>query len=51
MWPASYKDSNGDGLGDIQGIIDTLDYLKELGVDIIWLSPMYKSPQHDMGYV
>ncbi|KAI9732163.1 MAG: hypothetical protein M1834_004260 [Cirrosporium novae-zelandiae] len=50
IWPASFKDSNGDGMGDIQGIISKLDYLKELGIDIIWLSPMYQSPQHDMGY-
>ncbi|EGW34728.1 alpha-glucosidase maltase [Spathaspora passalidarum NRRL Y-27907] len=50
IWPASYKDSNGDGVGDIPGIISTLDYLKDLGVDIIWLSPMYDSPQDDMGY-
>jgi glycosidase len=50
IWPASYKDSNGDGLGDIPGIISTLDYVKDLGVDVIWLSPMYASPQKDMGY-
>jgi len=50
VWPASYKDSNGDGLGDIQGVISTLDYLKDLGVDYMWLSPMYDSPQDDMGY-
>lgn len=50
IWPASYKDANGDGIGDIPGIISTLDYLKDLGVDIIWISPMYKSPQKDMGY-
>lgn len=50
IWPASYKDSNGDGIGDIPGIITTLDYIKDLGVDIIWLSPMYESPQDDMGY-
>ena len=50
IWPASYKDSNGDGIGDIPGIISTLDYLKNLGVDIIWLSPMYDSPQKDYGY-
>lgn len=50
VWPASYKDSNGDGIGDINGLISTLDYLKELGVDVIWLSPMYDSPQDDMGY-
>lgn len=50
IWPASYKDSNGDGFGDLQGIISTLDYLSQLGIDIIWLSPMYDSPQDDMGY-
>ncbi|EHY60661.1 Alpha-glucosidase [Exophiala dermatitidis] len=50
IWPASYKDSNGDGLGDISGIISTLPYLKDLGVDTIWLSPMYDAPQKDMGY-
>lgn len=50
IWPASYKDSNGDGIGDIPGILLTLDYVKKLGVDIIWLSPMYDSPQDDMGY-
>lgn len=50
VWPASYKDSNGDGIGDIPGIISKLDYIRELGVDIIWLSPMYDSPQDDMGY-
>ena len=50
IWPASYKDSNSDGLGDIPGIISTLDYLKTLGIDIIWLSPMYDSPQKDYGY-
>ncbi|EMG47884.1 Alpha-glucosidase [Candida maltosa Xu316] len=50
IWPASYKDSNGDGIGDIPGAISTLDYLKDLGVDIVWLSPMYKSPMEDMGY-
>lgn len=50
IWPASYKDSNADGFGDIPGIISTLDYLKDLGIDIIWLSPHYNSPQHDMGY-
>ncbi|KAL6249198.1 hypothetical protein RBB50_004261 [Rhinocladiella similis] len=50
IWPASYKDSNGDGMGDIPGIISTLPYLKELGVETVWLSPMYDSPQKDMGY-
>ncbi|KAI6711896.1 alpha amylase [Marssonina coronariae] len=50
IYPASYKDSNNDGLGDIPGIISKIDYIKDLGVDIIWVSPMYDSPQHDMGY-
>lgn len=50
IWPASYKDSNGDGFGDLQGIISELDYIRSLGVDVIWLSPMFKSPQDDMGY-
>ncbi|KAF8853486.1 glycoside hydrolase [Acephala macrosclerotiorum] len=50
IWPASFKDSNGDGIGDIPGILEKLDYLQDLGVDIIWLSPMYASPQKDMGY-
>ncbi|SUY32527.1 exo-alpha-1,4-glucosidase [Clostridium perfringens] len=46
----SFMDSNGDGIGDIQGIISKLDYLKDLGIDLIWLCPMYKSPNHDNGY-
>lgn len=50
IWPASYKDSNGDGVGDIPGIISTLDYVKNLGIDVVWLSPMFDSPQDDMGY-
>ncbi|CAH6722836.1 alpha-glucosidase [[Candida] jaroonii] len=50
IWPASFKDSNGDGIGDIGGIITKLDYLKDLGIDVIWLSPMFDSPQDDMGY-
>lgn len=50
IWPASYKDSNGDGIGDIPGIISTLPYLRDLGIETIWLSPMYASPQKDMGY-
>ena len=50
IYPKSFQDSNGDGIGDIQGIIKRLPYLKELGVDIIWLSPIYKSPMIDGGY-
>lgn len=50
MYPASFKDSNGDGWGDIPGLISKLDYLEELGVDVVWLSPMFESPQVDMGY-
>ncbi|CUM64699.1 uncharacterized protein PRCAT00002308001 [Priceomyces carsonii] len=50
VWPASYKDSNSDGIGDIPGIISKLDHIQGLGVDVIWLSPMYDSPQDDMGY-
>ena len=50
IYPRSFKDTNGDGIGDIQGIIEKLDYLKELGIDVIWLSPVYKSPNDDNGY-
>ena len=50
IYPKSFCDSNGDGIGDIPGIISKLDYLKELGVDIVWISPMYKSPLADQGY-
>lgn len=50
VWPASFRDSNDDGMGDIQGIITSLDYIKSLGANTIWLSPMYDSPQVDMGY-
>uniref|UniRef100_A0A0C4DJD6 Glycosyl hydrolase family 13 catalytic domain-containing protein n=1 Tax=Fusarium oxysporum (strain Fo5176) TaxID=660025 RepID=A0A0C4DJD6_FUSOF len=50
IYPASFKDTNGDGIGDIPGIISKLDYIQDLGVDIIWVSPHYKSPQVDMGY-
>lgn len=50
IYPASFKDSNGDGLGDIPGIISKLDYIKNLGIDIVWVCPIYKSPQVDMGY-
>ncbi|MGM0843764.1 MAG: glycoside hydrolase family 13 protein [Bacillota bacterium] len=50
IYPRSFMDSNGDGIGDIPGIISKLDYLKELGIDVIWLSPVYKSPNDDNGY-
>ena len=50
IYPRSFQDSNGDGIGDIQGIIKRLDYLQELGVDAVWLSPVCKSPQDDNGY-
>ena len=50
IYPRSFKDSNGDGIGDLNGIIEKLDYLKDLGVDIIWLSPIYDSPNDDNGY-
>jgi len=50
IYPKSFMDSNGDGIGDIRGIISKLDYLKDLGVDAIWLSPVYDSPQDDNGY-
>ncbi len=50
IYPKSFKDSNGDGIGDLQGIIEKLDYLEELGVEAIWLSPVYRSPQDDNGY-
>lgn len=50
IYPRSFYDSNGDGVGDLRGIIQKLDYLKELGVDVVWLSPVYKSPNDDNGY-
>ena len=50
IYPRSFCDSNGDGIGDLNGITGKLDYLKELGVDVIWLSPVYKSPNDDNGY-
>ena len=50
IYPKSFYDSNGDGIGDVRGIIQKLDYLKDLGVDILWLSPIYKSPFADEGY-
>jgi len=50
IYPRSFNDSNGDGIGDIRGITEKLDYLKELGIDVIWLSPVYESPNDDNGY-
>ncbi len=50
IYPQSFKDSNADGTGDLQGIIQKLGYLKELGIDAVWLSPIYKSPLIDGGY-
>ena len=50
IYPRSFNDSNGDGIGDINGIREKLDYLNELGIDVIWLSPVYKSPNDDNGY-
>ena len=50
IYPRSFMDSNGDGIGDIKGIIAKLDYLKDLGIDVIWISPMYQSPNDDNGY-
>ncbi|EOO15871.1 glycoside hydrolase family 13 protein [Bacillus cereus] len=50
IYPRSFMDSNGDGIGDLRGILTKLDYLKELGIDVIWLSPVYESPNDDNGY-
>ncbi|MGL4573151.1 MAG: alpha,alpha-phosphotrehalase [Clostridium sp.] len=50
IYPKSFKDSNGDGFGDLNGIIEKLDYIKDLGVNYIWITPFYKSPQKDNGY-
>ncbi|GGH36928.1 glycoside hydrolase family 13 protein [Paenibacillus segetis] len=50
IYPRSFMDSNGDGIGDLQGIISKLDYLQELGIDVIWVCPIYKSPNDDNGY-
>ena len=50
IYPKSFYDTNGDGIGDLRGVIEKLDYLKELGIDVIWLSPVYKSPNDDNGY-
>ncbi|KAI5922967.1 glycoside hydrolase family 13 protein, partial [Camillea tinctor] len=50
IYPASFKDTNGDGIGDLNGITESLDYLQALGVEFIWISPVYESPDYDMGY-
>ncbi len=50
VYPRSFQDSNGDGTGDLQGIISRLDYIRSLGIDIIWLNPIYASPNDDNGY-
>ena len=50
IYPRSFNDGNGDGIGDLRGIIQRLDYLQRLGVDVVWLSPVYKSPNDDNGY-
>lgn len=50
VWPRSFCDGNGDGIGDLKGVLSKLDYIKSLGVDAIWFSPLYKSPQKDFGY-
>ena len=50
IYPRSFADSNGDGIGDLNGITAHLDYLQKLGVDVVWLSPVYQSPNDDNGY-
>lgn len=50
IYSASFCDSNGDRIGDLQGIISKIPYLRSLGIDVVWLCPVYKSPQRDMGY-
>ncbi len=50
IYPRSFQDSNGDGIGDLKGITSRLAYIRELGIDAIWLSPVYKSPNDDNGY-
>ena len=50
LYPRSYKDTNGDGIGDLKGVIEKLDYIKSLGVDVVWLNSIFESPNDDMGY-
>lgn len=50
LYPKSFKDSDGNGIGDLRGVIEKIDYLKDLGIDMIWMNPFYPSPQHDNGY-
>ena len=50
IWPRSFQDSNHDGIGDLRGILQRLDHLQDLGIDLIWLSPVYCSPNTDYGY-
>ena len=50
IYPRSFRDKTGDGIGDLQGIVEKLDYLQNLGVKAIWFSPFFKSPQEDHGY-
>jgi oligo-1,6-glucosidase len=50
VYPRSFKDNDGDGIGDLKGILSKLDYIKSLGVDVIWLNPIYASPNDDNGY-
>ena len=50
VYPRSFADSDGDGVGDLRGVLSRLDHLSDLGVDVLWLSPVYRSPQHDNGY-
>ena len=50
VYPRSFNDTDGDGIGDLNGVTEKLDYLSDLGINAIWLSPCYKSPNHDNGY-
>src|ERR1041385_1164229 len=50
IYPRSFRDSNGDGIGDLRGIIESLDYFQWLGIETLWISPFYSSPQRDFGY-